>query len=297
MVPSSQLQADAHSVGATLNDIIAGYTGPAARLRDGMIYATSNGGKRMRAALVMGAARLASGNDQNSQGAQRTAAALEALHAYSLVHDDLPAMDDAQLRRGYPCTHIHFDEATAILVGDALQTMSFEILADPQTHNDAAVRIKLVATLATASGLDGMAGGQMLDLEAEQGGFDLEAVKAMQAMKTGALIKAAALCGGIVGGGDEALLTALDGFSRNLGLAFQIADDLLDYQGDEEVLGKPVGQDAARGKGSFVTLLGLDEARQAAIDLVNEADAQLAPWGDDAAYLKSLAAFAIARKS
>lgn len=297
MVTSSQLQADAHSVAVTLNEIIAGYTGPATRLRDGMIYATSNGGKRMRAALVMGAARLASGSDKNPQGAQRTAAALEALHAYSLVHDDLPAMDDAQLRRGYPCTHIHFDEATAILVGDALQTMSFEILADPQTHSDAAVRIKLVATLAAASGLDGMAGGQMLDLEAEQGNFDLEAVKAMQAMKTGALIKAAALCGGIVGGGDEGLLAALDGFSRNLGLAFQIADDLLDYQGDEEVLGKPVGQDAARGKGSFVTLLGLDEARQAAVDLVTEADAQLAPWGDDAAYLKSLAAFAIARKS
>lgn len=301
MTLTDQLATDAAAVAARLHDVITTDGGPADRLQAAMLYATTNGGKRLRGALVMGAARLAAlSADQRpdiTTGAERTAAALEALHAYSLIHDDLPAMDDADLRRGVPSCHIKFDEATAILAGDALQTLSFEILAAPETHDDPAVRIRLVSMLARASGLAGMAGGQMLDLQAEDADFDLAGVEAMQAMKTGALIRAAALCGGIVGGADDRLMTALDGFSRHLGLAFQIADDLLDYESDAHTLGKPAGQDAERGKGSFVTLMGLAEARQAAADLITTATDELAPFGTAAEYLQFLAVFAVARKS
>lgn len=301
MTLSDQLAADAAAVATRLRDVITAHKGPADRLQAAMLYATTNGGKRLRGALVMGAARLATTGRQPSPelviGAERTAAALESLHAYSLIHDDLPSMDDAALRRGVPSCHIEFDEATAVLAGDALQTLSFEILSAPATHDDPAVRINLVAALAEASGLVGMAGGQMLDLQAEETDVDLPAVQTMQAMKTGALIRAAALCGGIVGGADDRLMTALDGFSRNLGLAFQIADDLLDYEGDADMLGKPAGQDAERGKGSFVTLMGLAEARKAAAGLITTATDELAPWGNAAEYLQSLAVFAVARKS
>ena len=220
-----------------------------------MAYAVLNGGKRMRAALVFGAARMASGAHHDaapSEAMLRTAAAIEFLHAYSLVHDDLPAMDDAAIRRGQPSCHIEFDEATAILAGDALQTMAFEILADPRTHGDAAIRIQLVTTLAKAAGLQGMAGGQMLDLQAENRQFNLAETKQMQMMKTGALLSCAVICGGIVGGASAKLLAAQTAFAQHLGLAFQIADDLLDYAGDASVMGKPSGQDADRGKAGFV---------------------------------------------
>jgi farnesyl diphosphate synthase len=189
-----------------------------------------------------------------------------------------------------------FDEATAILAGDALQTMAFDVLADGRTHSDPAVQIRLVAALAGASGLAGMAGGQMLDLQAETRQLDLTEVTEMQSMKTGALIRCAAICGGIVGGADARLLDALGTFSRDLGLAFQIADDLLDYDGDAATLGKPAGQDAERGKGSFVSLMGADQARTTAHRLIDDALAVLAPW-PQAGYLGYLATFAIARNS
>lgn len=291
-----QLQADVTAVEARLKSILNASASPVDRLGDAMRYATMNGGKRMRAALVMGAARLASGH-KNTERAERVAAAFEAMHAYSLVHDDLPAMDDADQRRGAPSCHIQFDEATAILAGDALQTLAFEILADPKTHPDAAVRVAMTGNLAAAAGLGGMAGGQMLDLQAETGAFDLDMVKTMQAMKTGALIRSATMCGGIVGEADVRLSDALSSFSRDLGLAFQIADDLLDHEGDATALGKPVGQDAGRGKGSFVTLMGVEEARDAARNLIACATESLTPWGADAEYMQSIALFAIARKS
>ena len=218
------------------------------------------------------------------------------LHAYSLVHDDLPAMDDAATRRSKPSCHLAFDEATAILAGDALQTMAFDVLADGRTHSDPAVQIRLVAALAGASGLAGMAGGQMLDLQAETRQLDLTEVTEMQSMKTGALIRCATICGGIVGGADAQLLDALGTFSRDLGLAFQIADDLLDYDGDAATLGKPAGQDAERGKGSFVSLMGAEQARATAHRLIDDALAVLAPW-PKSGYLGYLATFAIARNS
>ena len=274
--------------------------GPATLLRDAMAYGVLNGGKRMRAALVFGAARMAMGAQTDmapSEAMLRTAAAIECLHAYSLVHDDLPAMDDAATRRGQPSCHIEFDEATAILAGDALQTMAFEILADPRTHSDAAIRIQLVATLAKAAGMQGMAGGQMLDLQAEQKDFDLRQTQQMQMMKTGALMSCAVICGGIVGGASPKLLAAQTSFAQHLGLAFQIADDLLDYAGDASVMGKPAGQDANRGKAGFVALMGLEEARQAAHRMIADANAELAPWQNLAEYMQNLATFAITRNS
>ena len=295
-----QLGDDASTCESYIKTLLDKTDGPATLLRDAMAYGVLNGGKRMRAALVFGAARMAMGAQTDmapSEAMLRTAAAIECLHAYSLVHDDLPAMDDAATRRGQPSCHIEFDEATAILAGDALQTMAFEILADPRTHSDAAIRIQLVATLAKAAGVQGMAGGQMLDLQAEQKDFDLRQTQQMQMMKTGALMSCAVICGGIVGGASPKLLAAQTSFAQHLGLAFQIADDLLDYAGDASVMGKPAGQDANRGKAGFVALMGLEEARQAAHRMIADANAELAPWQNLAEYMQSLATFAITRNS
>ena len=295
-----QLGDDASACESYIKTLLDQTDGPATLLRDAMAYGVLNGGKRMRAALVFGAARMAMGAQTDmapSEAMLRTAAAIECLHAYSLVHDDLPAMDDAATRRGQPSCHIEFDEATAILAGDALQTMAFEILADPRTHSDAAIRIQLVATLAKAAGMQGMAGGQMLDLQAEQKDFDLRQTQQMQMMKTGALMSCAVICGGIVGGASPKLLAAQTLFAQHLGLAFQIADDLLDYAGDASVMGKPAGQDANRGKAGFVALMGLEEARQAAHRMIANANAELAPWQNLAEYMQNLATFAITRNS
>ncbi len=295
-----QLGDDASACESYIKTLLDQADGPATLLRDAMAYGVLNGGKRMRAALVFGAARMAMGAQTDmapSEAMLRTAAAIECLHAYSLVHDDLPAMDDAATRRGQPSCHIEFDEATAILAGDALQTMAFEILADPRTHSDAAIRIQLVATLAKAAGMQGMAGGQMLDLQAEQKDFDLRQTQQMQMMKTGALMSCAVICGGIVGGASPKLLAAQISFEQHLGLAFQIADDLLDYAGDASVMGKPAGQDANRGKAGFVALMGLEEARQAAHRMIADANAELAPWQNLAEYMQNLATFAITRNS
>ena len=295
-----QLGDDASACESYIKTLLDQADGPATLLRDAMAYGVLNGGKRMRAALVFGAARMAMGAQTDmapSEAMLRTAAAIECLHAYSLVHDDLPAMDDAATRRGQPSCHIEFDEATAILAGDALQTMAFEILADPRTHSDAAIRIQLVATLAKAAGMQGMAGGQMLDLQAEQKDFDLRQTQQMQMMKTGALMSCAVICGGIVGGASPKLLAAQTSFAQHLGLAFQIADDLLDYAGDASVMGKPAGQDANRRKAGFVALMGLEEARQAAHRMIADANAELAPWQNLAEYMQNLATFAITRNS
>lgn len=294
-LPAS-VRADSVAVEDQLTSLFDSLHGPADRLVDSMRYATMNGGKRLRACLVLAAARLAGGG-QLPDGAMQVAAAVECLHAYSLVHDDLPAMDDADTRRGNPACHIAFDEATAILAGDALQTLAFGILADPDVSQDAVIRARLVGELAAAAGVAGMAGGQMLDLEAESGTPSLDEVRQMQAMKTGALIQFAAVAGGIHGGASAKLEAALADYARDLGLAFQIADDLLDYDGDAAALGKPAGQDAARGKGSFVVLMGLDAARQTAAELIAAAEAALSPWGEVAGDLQAIARFAIERRS
>ena len=292
-----QFQLDAAACETVLKQLIAASEGAASRLRDAMEYGLLNGGKRMRASLVMAAARLVSGEMTDTVGALRTAAAIECLHAYSLIHDDLPAMDDAATRRGKPSCHRLFDEATAILAGDALQSMAFDILAADSTHSDATVRVRLIAQLAQSSGLAGMAGGQMLDLEAEERPFDIDETKQMQMMKTGALISCAVLSGGIVAGADHTLLSAQAAYARHLGLAFQIADDLLDYDGDATLLGKPAGQDATRGKASFVTLMGHQAAVIEARRMIDHAKGALTPWQKTAEYMQNLAEFAIGRKT
>lgn len=246
------------------------------------------GGKRLRAFLVLESAAL-----HGVTGALPAAAAVEALHAYSLVHDDLPCMDDDDLRRGQPTVHVKWDEATAILAGDALQALAFELCCDPMLG---AHRIELVAALAKASGAEGMVLGQALDIAAETAPvpLSLEAITRLQAGKTGALISFAAEAGAILAGADRAPLRA---YAAALGLAFQIADDILDVSGDPEKAGKKLRKDESAGKATFVSLLGLDGARARAHDLLAEAEAALSPYGAAAEALREAARFVIQRES
>lgn len=291
------LQQDAEQTSVWLEDYFNRLdSAKAPQLLAAMRYSAMKGGKRVRASLVLSAARLASANTGAPLPAHlAVAGAVEMLHAYSLIHDDLPAMDDADLRRGVAACHKAFDEATAILAGDALQTEAFSILSRPGLMADAEQQLRLIAILAAASGQGGMAGGQMLDLLAETGTPDLAETRKMQELKTGALIQAAAMMGAIAGGGDEKLVKAVERFSSHLGLAFQIADDLLDYQADAEQIGKPAGRDAVQGKASFVEFLGLAEARAKADSLIDEACASLDDYGAQADGLRGLADFVINR--
>ena len=265
------------------------------RLWEAMRYATLGGGKRLRAFLAIEAASMF-GVDR--AGAVRAGAAVECLHAYSLVHDDLPAMDDDDLRRGKPTTHRAFDEAIAILAGDGLQTLAFQILADPATHADGAVRAELCLELAIAAGGLGMVGGQMIDIAAETAPkpFDLPTITMLQAKKTGALIRFSCEAGAILGQDAQARRSLAD-FAEHLGLAFQIRDDLLDVEGDEVMAGKRLQKDAEAGKATFVSLLGVDGARKAASDEVAAANSALDGFGDRAKWLREAAGFAIDRTS
>ena len=290
------LQQDAAQTSAWLDGYFDSLNAVSAQnLLAAMRYSAMNGGKRVRASLVLSGARLASSQHAYQPAHLAAAGAVEMLHAYSLVHDDLPAMDDAELRRGVASCHKAFDEATAILAGDALQTEAFSLLSKPGLMADASRQLDLCAVLAAASGVGGMAGGQMLDLQAESFASDLAETKIMQELKTGALIRASAVMGVIVGGGDARIQNAVDKFACHLGLAFQIADDLLDYQADAKQLGKPAGRDSEQGKASFVELLGLEEARQQANGLIAEGCASLDMFGEAADGLRGLAQFVINR--
>ncbi len=264
----------------------AGELGRPVRLLEAMRYASLGGGKRFRPFLVVESANLFAVPRAN---ALMAGAALECVHCYSLVHDDLPSMDNDELRRGRPTAHRKFDEATAILAGDGLLTFAFDILSRPQTHANPAVRSELVGALARAAGLGGMAGGQMLDLAAE-GRFGAQKhgsgdVRLLQAMKTGALLRFGCEAGGILAAADAAQRTALTRYGAAVGEAFQIADDLLDIEGDPALLGKQTGKDAAAGKATFVSVLGVDGAKARLRELVAEAEASLAPFGAAAAIL------------
>ncbi len=271
------------------------------RLMDAMRYASLGGGKRLRPFLVVETAALLK---VPRERALMAGAALEFVHCYSLAHDDLPAMDNDDLRRGRPTAHKKYDEATAILAGDGLLTLAFDILARPETHPSAAVRVDLVLALARASGLGGMVGGQMLDLAAE-GRFDSGEVqklgpadvKLLQTMKTGALLRFGCLAGAILGEATPQQRDALDRYGTLLGEAFQIADDLLDVEGDAATVGKATGKDAAVGKGTFVSVLGLDGAKARLKTLVTESETALAPFGRDAEVLKMAARFVAERKA
>ena len=267
-----------------------------ARVFDAMRYASLGGGKRLRAFFVLAGATLFR---VSSLSALRAASAIEFVHAYSLIHDDLPAMDDDDLRRGKPSCHKQFDEATAILAGDALQSLAFEVLAHEETHGDPAVRAHLVAELAKAIGAHGMVGGQMLDLLAESGAADMSigAITRLQRLKTGALISWSCAAGAILGKASEPLRAALTGYAHDVGLAFQIADDLLDVEGSAEEIGKTPGKDAAAGKATFVSILGRERARGQAAMLARQAAAHLEPFGPAADLLRQAAEFVIARRT
>jgi farnesyl diphosphate synthase len=284
-----RLQADATLVEARLLAALAGRADQP--VTEAMRYAV-RGGKRLRGFLVLEGARMLGVPEAQSVSA---AAAIEALHAYSLVHDDLPCMDDDDLRRGHPTVHRKWDEATAVLAGDALQTLAFELLTDPALGT-AEVRLDLVRGLAVASGIDGMVLGQALDIAAETAGrsLTLDEITALQAGKTGALIGFAAEAGAVIAGADRAPLRR---YATALGLAFQIADDILDVTGDEGKTGKRVGKDAEAGKATFVSLLGLAGAKARAAALVEEAEAALSGYGAGAANLIAAARFVIARDS
>lgn len=282
----------AADVDALFDELLAVPDDPRQRLFEAMRHAAIGGGKRLRPLLVVASASIF--NVARSY-AVRAGTAVEAIHVYSLVHDDLPCMDDDDMRRGKPTVHKAFDEATAVLAGDSLHALAFEILADPATHPDPFTRGEMIATLATASGPDGMAGGQMMDLEAEKSNFDLPTVTRLQALKTGALIAASVEIGAILGHVAPEGRTHLRGYARDIGLAFQIVDDIMDVEGDEALAGKALGKDADAGKATFVSLMGLDRAKQQAEMLVEQAISHLASYGHEADLLRAIARYVLER--
>ena len=284
----------ARTVETALDTLLPQPDGAEARLLEAMRYATLNGGKRLRAFLVMQTAALFAVSETC---AARVGAAVEMLHAYSLVHDDLPAMDNDDLRRGKPTTHRAFDEATAILVGDALQTRAFEVLAEPDTHSDPQARCELVQALGSAAGARGMCGGQMIDMLAEGQTLTGPEITRLQALKTGRLIQFSAEAGAILGRAPLPQRHMLAAYGRDLGAAFQIADDLLDTEGNPEETGKATGKDAAAGKATMVAILGPERARAHAEMLAQQAAAHLDSFGPRAKLLRELADFAVNRRS
>ncbi|MBY0337867.1 MAG: polyprenyl synthetase family protein [Acetobacteraceae bacterium] len=294
-LPRAMAQA-AEEIDAALDALLPRPEGGEARLFEAMRYSTIGGGKRLRGFLVLEGARQF---NVSRQAALRVAAAVEMVHAYSLIHDDLPAMDDDDLRRGKPTCHKAFDEATAILAGDALQTHAFTVLAEEETHPDPSVRVELVRRLSRAAGPRGMVGGQMLDIMAEQATAPLDepAIGRLQLLKTGKLIEVSAEAGAILGKAATPQRHALEFYGRDLGAAFQIADDLLDATATAEEVGKATGKDAGAGKATLVGLLGIERARLQAERLVAQARDHLDSFGEKADLLRLLADYVIDRRN
>jgi farnesyl diphosphate synthase len=288
------LEATSVAVERCMDALLPVPDGPEAKLVEAMRYSFFSGGKRLRPFLVLASADLF---DVNKKTALRVAAAAEAIHCYSLIHDDLPAMDDDDMRRGKPTVHKAFDEATAILAGDALMTMAFEILSDEKTHSNPAVRVALMQRLARASGHHGMVGGQMIDLSAADHDLDQAEIYRLQQMKTGALISFAVEAGAVLGQASPQAMASLQGYARDLGLAFQIADDLLDVEGDPDVVGKATGKDESAGKATLVSIMGLERARTQASILAEQAIQHLADFDEKASLLRAVAHFAIFRRT
>ena len=291
---SHALTRTAAAVNAMLDSLLPAVKEAEGRVVDAMRYAALDGGKRLRPFLVCASADLFA---VSGVQALRAAAALEMIHCYSLVHDDLPAMDDDDLRRGRPTVHKAYDEATAILAGDGLLTMAFEVLADPATHPDGAIRAALVTELAKASGAAGMVGGQMIDLQAPNLSLDHAGLVRLQALKTGALIACACRFGAVLAGAPEPAKVALGNYGQKIGVAFQIADDVLDVESSAQVTGKATGKDAAAGKATFVSRLGLEGAKNEARALVEQAIEQIGIFGAAADPLRAAAAFVIRRQA
>jgi len=291
---SEALSKSADEINTAIKDLLPDPEGREARVIEAMLYAMLGPGKRLRPFLVLESANLF-GVDRES--AMRAAVAIECVHTFSLVHDDLPCMDDDDLRRGRATTHKAFDEATAVLAGDALLAFAFELLADPDTHADPFVRCSLVTLLAEATGSRGMIGGQMIDMTAEDDTQDINTITRLQRLKTGALIAFSCEAGALLGrAGGEAQM-ALRNYAHDLGLAFQIADDILDVEGDAAVVGKAVGKDADAGKATFVSLLGLERAKEQAAMLAQQAKQHLDIFDERSELLKQTADFVVSRKS
>ena len=291
---SSALDEAARLTDAALERLLAVPPGLEARVYDAMRYSALAPGKRLRPFLVLASAGLFG---VARRCALQVAVAIEMVHTYSLVHDDLPAMDNSDLRRGRTTCHKQFDEATAVLAGDALLTAAFGVLAHPDTHGDPAVRCELVSELAGAAGAAGMVGGQMIDLIAERQSLDIGAITRLQRMKTGALIAFSCEAGAMLAKAPSEARIALRGYAHDLGLAFQIADDLLDVEGSAAETGKPVGTDAVAGKATFVSILGADRARAQAELLINQAVAHLDLFEQRAELLREAARFVITRRT
>jgi farnesyl diphosphate synthase len=297
--PNQHLSSQAKFIESTLESLLGqqalpGETVRPPRLVAAMRHGALNGGKRLRPVLVLETAKLFG---RTGDGVVKAACALELIHCYSLVHDDLPAMDNDDLRRGQPTVHKAYDEATAILAGDALLTLAFDVIADEQVHADAAIRLRLSRELARASGIGGMAGGQMLDLESEHRERTEAEIRRLQAMKTGALLRYACRAGAVLADAPEADTDRLTRFGEVIGLAFQLADDLLDVEASAEAMGKATGKDAEAGKATLVGLWGTEKTRAELGRLQNEAEDLLAPYGARAAVLSALANFVVSRTS
>ncbi len=293
MIDNNRLAAYRARVENALEQILPPVEITPSRLHEAMRYSVLGGGKRLRPTLVYAAGTALAARDD---ALDACACAVELIHVYSLVHDDLPAMDDDDLRRGKPTCHKAFDEATAVLVGDALQSLAFQILTVNHVGLSPANQVKAVATLAQAAGSRGMAGGQALDLAAVGRQLDLAELENMHIHKTGALIRASVLLGALCAPeADPAKVDALDSYAKCIGLAFQIQDDILDVVGATDTLGKTQGADAARGKPTYPSLLGLEGAREHAQDLLARADAALAPLGEDGEFLRNLAGYIVQR--
>lgn len=287
------LKESSEEVNKTIEHLLPNTDLPEAPLYDAMRYSVLGGGKRLRPFLVMQSAKLF---NVDIIRAKRVAAALEFVHCYSLVHDDLPAMDDAEKRRGKPALHKEYDEATAILAGDALLTLAFEVLANEETHPDPRVRTELITALARASGGHGMVGGQMLDLIGEKESFDIGTISRLQRMKTGMLMAFACEAGAILGRSDEPHRKALRGYAHDLGLAFQVTDDILDVESDPETLGKDTGKDEDAGKATFVSAMGAEAAKSRAEMVVAQAKRHLHPFEGRAGMLCELAEYVLERR-
>jgi farnesyl diphosphate synthase len=291
---NAALARSAQAVEVALETLLPAPTGLHARAQEAMRYATFAGGKRLRPFLVMQGARLF---DVAEANAVRAAAAIEVLHTYSLVHDDLPSMDNDDLRRGRPTTHRAFDEATAILAGDGLLTIAFEILSHPATHASADVRCELISNLAQAAGSNGMIGGQMIDMKAAEQPLTAEQVMLLQRLKTGALFEFSCEAGAILGQAGKEHRDRMRSYAQDFGLAFQITDDLLDVTSTAEKTGKAVGKDKDQGKATLISIYGIDGAKAEAQKLVDRAIETLAPYGDKAAELQALATYLLDRES